>query len=262
MDGGEAAVTAAPLREQTEHAAPRDHRRALAQRLTVDAATVHRELRDQAEDPAERPDEQLHLGHERHRPPDRAGEQDRVHVAAVVGPQDHRTGRRDVLRALDADAEPEPHQRLHHHSHRPVGAVGERPAHRARLARAASTRRTTSATTSFTGRSVESITTASSLARVGDTTRLESRWSRRATSSADSTGLPALPRRRARSAGEAVRNTFTSAAGHTTVPMSRPSATPPPFCMTERWSATSRRRTAGTAETAETAALTSLERSS
>ena len=47
-------------------------------------------------------------------------------------------------------------------------------------------------------------------------------------------------RRRARSSSQAVRNTFTAASGKTTVPMSRPSTTPPPCSATQaRWRATS-----------------------
>ncbi len=56
-------------------------------------------------------------------------------------------------------------------------------------------------------------------------------------------------RRCARSSSLAVRNTFTGASGKTTVPMSRPSTTPPPCCSTHaRWRATRCRRTCGWAD--------------
>ena len=67
-------------------------------------------------------------------------------------------------------------------------------------------------------------------------------------------------RLRARASGLAVRKTFTSASGKTTVPMSRPSATTSPLSPSARWWATMTSRTAGTAETGETARSTSAAR--
>src|SRR6059058_1821878 len=83
-------------------------------------------------------------------------------------------------------------------------------------------------------RSVVSSRTASAAARSGATGRVESARSRAArawASRASSAGSMREPRwasrRRARSSGLAVRNTFTGASGNTTVPMSRPSTTTP-----------------------------------
>ncbi len=52
-----------------------------------------------------------------------------------------------------------------------------------------------------------------------------------------------LARRRARSSGAASRNSFTSASGKTTVPISRPSMTMPPSAPSSRWRSTSTART-------------------
>ena len=64
-------------------------------------------------------------------------------------------------------------------------------------------------------------------------------------------------RRRARSPGSAVRKTFSSASGATTVPMSRPSATQSPRRISPRCLATSASRTPGSAATREAASETS-----
>ncbi|CPB56114.1 Uncharacterised protein [Mycobacterium tuberculosis] len=68
-------------------------------------------------------------------------------------------------------------------------------------------------------------------------------------------------RRRARVSAEAVKKIFTGASGNTTVPMSRPSTTmlPGPSAIV-RCSSTSRVRTAGTDDTAETARVTASPR--
>ena len=81
-----------------------------------------------------------------------------------------------------------------------------------------------------------SITSASSAARSGDTARLLSYASRRSsaactssTATSRSAACSSRCRRRARSSTSATRNTLTGASGNTTVPMSRPSTTPPPW---------------------------------
>ena len=69
---------------------------------------------------------------------------------------------------------------------------------------------------------------------------------------------PARRRAGARArAGSAVRNTFSSASGATTVPMSRPSATQSPRAISSRCLATSASRTPGSAATREAASETS-----
>src|SRR5205807_4160208 len=115
---------------------------------------------------------------------------------------------------------------------------------------AASKRSTTSLTTSSTSRPVVSITTASGAGARG-VVRLSS-VSRRSTASrtdSKSAGRAASSssrwRRRARSPSSAVRKTLTGASVNTTVPMSRPSMTPPPRC-----SAHSRCRSRNSARTA------------
>src|SRR6266508_913377 len=258
VDGGEPARSPAALREQAEHVATGDHRGGLAQRLPVGAASAHRELADPPQDGPERPEEQLRLAHEEHRPLDRAGEQDRVDVAAVVACQDGWTGVGEVLGTLDPDTEACPHQWFHHDLCRAIATIRARRGHRSvpALAEAISSR--ISSTMSATSRPVVSMTRASGAALVGDEARPLSARSRRASAPADSP--PA--RRRARSAASAVRKTFTSACGHTTAPITRPPATTPPRLMTARWRATSCSRTAGTAETADTDLFTSGERSS
>ena len=68
-------------------------------------------------------------------------------------------------------------------------------------------------------------------------------------------------RRRARSSADAVRKIFTSASGSTTVPMSRPSTTTVTDpSASSRCRSTSRVRTSGTADTAETAFVTASPR--
>ena len=66
-------------------------------------------------------------------------------------------------------------------------------------------------------------------------------------------------RRRARSSAEAVRNTLRSASGSTTVPMSRPSTTPP-RCAAARCSGVMASRTDGRADTRDTPAVTASPR--
>ncbi len=68
---------------------------------------------------------------------------------------------------------------------------------------------------------------------------------------------------RALTSGDAVMKSFTSASGHTTVPMSRPSRTAPPGRAGERRCSTrTARRTAGMAATIEAASPAAVERSS
>ncbi len=116
--------------------------------------------------------------------------------------------------------------------------------------------------TSSSSMAVVSRTIASSAGRSGLVGRLLSYSSRRriaAAMAAMSFGdvrASCRARRSARSSGDAVRYTFNSASGATTVPISRPSTTMPPSPMRSRWAATSRRRTSGTADTALTAAVT------
>src|SRR6266536_723868 len=128
---------------------------------------------------------------------------------------------------------------------------------------ACSTSRVSWATTSSMPSSVLSSTTASSARRSGSAARLESTLSRRASSATvTARSAPFSPlRRRPRSVSDAVRYTFRSASGATTVPMSRPSTTMHRAAsMISRCWATSRARTAGTAATADTAAVTSALR--
>ena len=102
------------------------------------------------------------------------------------------------------------------------------------------------------------MTTASSAARSGATGRLLSRWSRRRSCSRTALGLARPPGpghaprsgARARSSTDASRNSFRSASGSTTVPMSRPAMTIPPAAASARWRARSAARTSGTRETA------------
>ena len=67
-------------------------------------------------------------------------------------------------------------------------------------------------------------------------------------------------RREARADTSAVRCTLTSASGHTTDPMSRPSTTMPPSPMVWRCCATRRVRTWATDATSDTAAVTASPR--
>ena len=100
--------------------------------------------------------------------------------------------------------------------------------------------------------------TASGAGASGPTSRLRSRSSRIACSRSTTSGsLPSsAARRRARSAGSAVRKTLTSASGATTVPMSRPSATQSPSARIRRCCSTSASRTAGSEDTREAASDT------
>ena len=108
-------------------------------------------------------------------------------------------------------------------------------------------------------RPLVSSSVASGAASSGECSRSVSCASRRAWSrSTVSTSVPSsAARRRARSSGSAVRNTFTAASGATTVPMSRPSATQSPTDISSRCLATSASRTAGLVATREAASDTS-----
>ncbi len=116
------------------------------------------------------------------------------------------------------------------------------------------------ATTSFGDRLVESITCASGVGRSGATARFASRASRCAMSQERSGRLTSIPfsfnclwRLIARSSALAVRNTFSVAAGKTTLPMSRPSATRPGQRAKSRWRWSKAVRTAGRAATRDAA---------
>ncbi len=122
----------------------------------------------------------------------------------------------------------------------------------------AGTRATISSTMSSMECPVVSRTQAPSATVSGDAVRVESSRSRRARAAGSSSD----DRRRARSSSLAVRNTLRVASGNTTLAMSRPSTTPPPFSATHcRWRATNSVRTSGQAATALTALPTSGMRS-
>ena len=105
-----------------------------------------------------------------------------------------------------------------------------------------------------------SIVTAPSAARSGPSTRVMSRRSRSVIeASTSSTAPPISPTRRsARTLGVAVMYSFKVALGNTTVPMSRPSMTPPPRSAAHcRWRARSSSRTGVLAAIALTPSVTS-----
>ena len=121
---------------------------------------------------------------------------------------------------------------------------------------ASRTSATTCSTTSSSVYGVVSMCSASSAIVNGEAARPESSVSRRSRScsvAVRSAPFCSAARRVARAEGSAVRYTFTSASGATTVPMSRPSTTMSPSPMTSRCSRSSRSRIAGTALTALTA---------
>jgi hypothetical protein len=94
---------------------------------------------------------------------------------------------------------------------------------------------------------------------------VESRWSRSAISFATCSGVSSAVfdsarRRRLRSSSDAVKKTFTSAFGKTTVPMSRPSMTELARLPSSRCRATRASRTAECALTCEAASETALVR--
>src|SRR5215211_2446300 len=138
-----------------------------------------------------------------------------------------------------------------------VGIADDGDLHRSSLASTASV--SICATTSSRLRPVVSTGTASTAGSSTLRSAEASRSSRSACSrSTCSASLPiCAARRRARSSGVAVRNTFTAASGATTEPMSRPSATQSPSSTISCCMRTSAARTSGSAATREAPAETS-----
>ncbi len=203
--------------------------------------------------PSQRCVPQTRLGHEVRRPRRLAPQEHRVAVGDVVAGEDRAAGGGDVLGAAQSSTRNSSEQQLAHgrragsaraRSRAPPTAPRcfEGPSYFARSATSrvrhggcsrASASTATASTTSGIVSPVVSSTTASSAAVSGECSRETSRRRRDARSqpstSSSVTAAPAArcssPRRRARSSGDAVRNTFSSASGNTTVPMSRPSTT-------------------------------------
>ena len=112
---------------------------------------------------------------------------------------------------------------------------------------------------------VVSTWTAPLSARSGPSSRVMSRRSRSTIDASTSLTSPPISRTRrwARSRGDAVTNSFNVASGKTTVPMSRPSITPPPRSLAQlRWRPRSSSRTAVLAATELTASVTARPRMS
>ncbi len=110
---------------------------------------------------------------------------------------------------------------------------------------------------------------ASGAGRSGATARVASSSSRRRraarisrASGLDGSSPRSSVRRRARSSTDASRNSFRSASGSTTVPMSRPAMMIPPAAAIARWRSRSAARSSGTAATSETARSTRGPRTS
>src|SRR5579875_1041720 len=236
----------------------------------ADAPELDRERTEGAEQAGRPPlGPHLALAHEPYPPPGHAGREQGVQVGAVDGGQHVRDRLGEVLPAVDLRPPHEPGQLEHQRAGKAVPgqlSPGRWPPGRGlcRLAQARPAlvaRSSTRSTTSPTLLEVVSTTTASGAALMGEARRLASMWSRRAMSAATSSKFMSSTsrlRRVALSSSLAVRYTLSGASGNTTVPMSLPSTTPPPW---ERphscWRRTSSRRTSGLAATTLTARLTS-----
>src|SRR5690606_5206473 len=257
------------------------------QGLPIRCPTPNRYLPDAAQEAAEHTDEQLLFDKERRPPRQHSEDQLRLDQRTVVGHEHDGTGTRHPFQPshphqIRGTIQPPCHETAE--VVQPRNRAGwqrprpDRPCHRRVPATSPQSRPLSSANsvsfavTSSRARSEVSNSTASSAARSGEFALVESSRSRRSTEAFVSSGVETRPaaaswalRRLARTSADAVRNTFSGASGTTTVPMSLPSTTIPPtssraFRMMRRCSAASISRTSGTADTAETAWLTSSVR--
>src|SRR5690606_27510877 len=222
----DARVAAGAFGKHGQNMAVGQHFQRVPDRAAIRFAPPHRKRVQPAQKPPQRAElEQLGLGHEVERALENDAHDQRIQVVDVVADQDGGTVLGQMVNAFHGDAEPAKQTKAH-------------DAPRYSVEHESSSFRTSSrtwSTTSSTVLSVVSISTASSALRSGATSRVESRRSRLSMLARMSSSDGACPaarssshRRRARSSADAVRNTFTSASGKTTVPMSRPSMTTPP----------------------------------
>lgn len=128
--GDRAAAGATALRVDDDDAPTGQYRQRRAHRLLVALSALHREGSAVAQDPCQRPPEELGLRHEPDAPAQVHGDEEVVERREVVGSDDHRPARRNELRvdrARAVDEHADRHDEEADEVLHPVGSVRPRP---------------------------------------------------------------------------------------------------------------------------------------